>query len=326
MHSTEQIREIFNSFLENFHFRKQPFGLYDPVDYIMNIGGKRIRPLLVLLACDLFDGELDEALHAALALEVFHNFTLVHDDIMDDADSRRGHDTVHVKYGTDTAILSGDVMLIKAYSLIGETKNLELKSQLFDIFNKFSTELCEGQQWDMEFELRNDVKVDEYLHMINLKTGVLIAGALEMGAKIAGASNENATHLYNFGKNIGIAFQLQDDLLDTFGNYEKVGKKIGGDIVQNKKTYLYLKAIELADDQQRKKLIEIYNNQGSLTEKEKIKKVTQLFESLVVAEYARQVRDAYLDLAYAHLAAVSIPEERKTGMKALGEQLVNRDF
>lgn len=326
MYSVEHLREKFNSFLGNYEFVQKPEGLYEPVDYIMKIGGKRIRPILVLMANDLFGGELVQAMNSALALEVFHNFTLVHDDIMDEADTRRGKATVHKKFGRNTAILSGDVMLIKSYGLLGETKDELLKSKLFSIFTKLSIELCEGQQLDMEFEERSDVSVEEYLHMIHMKTGVLIAGALEMGALTAGASAEDCEHIYKFGKNIGIAFQLQDDLLDTFGTFEKVGKKIGGDIVQNKKTYLYLKAIELADEDQRRELIEIYDGHKNYDEAEKIGKVTKLFESLVVAEYARQVRDAYLDLAYAHLEAISQPKENKLELKKLGEQLVNRDF
>ncbi len=326
MHSSEQLRDEFNSFLYKYNFIGEPKGLYDPVDYIMNLGGKRIRPLLVMMASELFTSSFEQAMNAALALEIFHNFTLVHDDIMDEADTRRGKATVHKKYDRNTAILSGDVMLIKSYSLLGSYEDLNLQSKLFSIFSKLATELCEGQQWDMEFESRSDVQVDEYLNMITMKTGVLIAGALEMGAHIGGASKDDASHIYNFGKNVGIAFQIQDDLLDTYGEFAKVGKKIGGDIVQNKKTYLYLKALELASETQRKQLIEIYNDQIKLQETTKIEKVKKLFDELVVAEYARQVRDAYLDLAYAHLAAISVEDSRKTEIRALAAQLVNRDF
>ncbi len=325
MHSTLQLRESFESFLENFPFKGEPSKLYDPVDYIMKIGGKRIRPLLVLHASELFGGNIHDALFAALSLEVFHNFTLVHDDIMDDAMSRRGRETVHVKYDTNTAILSGDVMLIMAYELIGKYEKPEIQVQLLSIFNKLSRELCEGQQLDMDFENRNNVTVDEYIKMITLKTGVLIAGALEMGAVIAGASKSEQQYIYNFGKNIGIAFQIQDDLLDTFGEFEKVGKKIGGDIVQNKKTYLYLKALELADDQQKKELVNIYNNKLVLAEEDKILKVKNLFHKLVIPEYARQLRDAYLDLAYAHLAAISVNDGNKKPLIELAQKLVNRE-
>lgn len=325
MHSTSQLRERFESFLENYPFKGEPFKLYDPVDYIMKIGGKRIRPLLVMHGTALFGGKIEDAMQASLALEVFHNFTLVHDDIMDDAMSRRGRETVHVKYDTNTAILSGDVMLIMAYELLGKYKDPETQVQLISIFNKLSRELCEGQQFDMDFESRNDVTVDEYIKMITLKTGVLIAGALEMGAVIAGASQMDQGYIYNFGKNIGIAFQIQDDLLDTFGEFEKVGKKIGGDIVQNKKTYLYLKALELADDQQRNELVKIYNNKLILAEEDKIAKVKNLFHKLVVPEYARQLRDAYLDLAYAHLSAITVDDKFKKPLIELAQQLVNRE-
>lgn len=325
MHSIAELREKFNTFLINYDFIGNPKGLYSPVDYIMKLGGKRIRPLLILLATELFGSNADKAMKAALALEVFHNFTLVHDDIMDDADTRRGKATVHHKFGKNTAILSGDVMLIQSYALMSEYEDVTLKAKLIDIFNKFSRELCEGQHLDMEFETRQDVSVDEYLKMINLKTGVLIAGALQMGSLIGGAEMEDAERMYHFGKNIGIAFQIQDDLLDTFGTFDKFGKKIGGDIVQNKKTYLYLKALELADANQKSELIGIYNNSIILPEEEKIEKVRTLFTRLVVLEYARQVRDAYLDLAYAHLLAVKVPEEQKYHLIELAKSLVNRD-
>lgn len=325
MHSSQQLRDKFNSFLKNYHFTGSPSSLYDPVNYIMQIGGKRIRPILVLLASELFGGNIDESMKAAFALEVFHNFTLVHDDIMDEADTRRGQLTVHKKYSENSAILSGDLMLIKAYELLGQYEDVNVQVALFKIFNKLAVELCEGQEWDMKFEQIDNVSVDDYLNMVTLKTGVLIAGALQMGALLGGGSVANQEHIYAFGKNIGIAFQLQDDLLDAFGTYEKLGKKIGGDIAQNKKTYLYLKAIELADEGQKTKLQDIFMDRLKLPEVDKIETVVKLFDQLVVAEYARQVRDAYLDLAYAHLAAIDVPEENKESLKDLAKQLVNRE-
>jgi geranylgeranyl diphosphate synthase type II len=245
---------------------------------------------------------------------------------MDAADTRRGKETVHKKYNQNIAILAGDAMLIKSYQLLGEYQDADLKARLFDVFTELSAQLCDGQQMDMNFETTNDVKVDDYMEMIILKTGVLIAGALKMGALIGGATVEESDKLYGFGKNIGIAFQLQDDLLDTFGTFEKVGKKIGGDIVQNKKTYLYLKAIELAGEKGRQEIEDIYNDNTPLAENQKISTVTKLFKSLVVDEYARQVRDAYLDLSYAHLEAIDVAGERKEQLRALGQQLVNRDY
>lgn len=326
MRDSKELRSLFNEYLSSYKFEGKPSNLYEPISYIMNIGGKRIRPILVMMACEMFGGKAEDALDAALALEVFHNFTLVHDDIMDDADTRRGKETVHVRYNQNIAILAGDAMLIKSFALLGHYRDLVLRGKLFDIFTGLSGQLCDGQQMDMNFETSHDVSVDDYLEMIVLKTGVLIAGALKMGALIAGGSDEEAEKIYNYGKNIGIAFQLQDDLLDTFGSYEKVGKKIGGDIVQNKKTYLYLKAIELSDDSGRSEIRKIYSNDTTLSEDEKIEKVTKLFSGLVVDEYARQVRDAYLDLSNAHLDSLAIAEDRKTALKALGLQLVNRDY
>ena len=277
------------------------------------------------MACELFGGDTTAAHNAALALEMFHNFTLVHDDIMDNADTRRGKETVHKKYNDNVAILSGDLMLIKSYAILSSYEK-DISSRLLKVFNKLAIDLCEGQYFDMEFEERDDVTVEDYIKMIELKTGVLIAGSLQIGAIIGGADEQNANHLYEFGKNLGIAFQLQDDLLDTFGEFEKVGKKIGGDIVQNKKTYLYLKALELADDKQRKLLLELYSDLKPIDEREKINIVTELFMKLVVPEYVRQVRDAYLDLANAHFAAVNIPENNKSAIQALAKQLVSRDY
>ncbi|GLR19303.1 polyprenyl synthetase family protein [Portibacter lacus] len=326
MHTTEQLKEKFNQYLLQNSFTGKPENLYEPVNYIMNLGGKRIRPILVMMACEMYGESPEKALDAALSLEIFHNFTLVHDDIMDEAETRRGEMTIHKKYNQNIAILAGDTMLIQAYKLLGNYDDPELQVALFKIFSELATQLCEGQQMDMNFETTDDVTIDEYLNMIVLKTGVLIAGALKMGALIGGANAEESQKIYNFGKNIGIAFQLQDDLLDTFGTFEKVGKKIGGDIVQNKKTYLYLKAIELSDSKGQEEIKKIYSNKTSLTENEKINKVIKLFKSLVVEEYARQLRDAYLDLSYAHLDSISIPDERKVELRNLGQQLVNRDY
>jgi len=326
MQGSAELRSQFNNYLQNYKFEGKPSNLYEPISYIMNIGGKRIRPILVMMACEMFGGDSAKAHKAALALEVFHNFTLVHDDIMDDADTRRGQQTVHTKYNENIAILSGDAMLIKSFKLLGEYEDISLRAKLYDVFTELAAQLCDGQQMDMNFEITNEVTVDDYLQMIVLKTGVLIAGALKMGALIGGATDEESEKIYNYGKNIGIAFQLQDDLLDTFGTFEKVGKKIGGDIVQNKKTYLYLKAIELSSDAGRSEIEKIYSNSTSLTEDKKIEKVTKLFTSLVVDEYARQVRDAYLDLSNAHLASIAIDNHKKTELKALGKQLVNRDY
>lgn len=325
MYSSEELRKVFNNYVGSYDFGGEPSNLYEPISYIMNLGGKRIRPILVLMATEMYGGKIEQAMNAALALEVFHNFTLVHDDIMDDAKTRRGKITVHEKWGQNLAILSGDAMLIKSYALIGNDLDARLQVRLYQIFNQLAAQLCEGQQMDMNFESSDDVTVDDYLKMITLKTGVLIAGALKMGAVIAGASEEESEKIYQYGKNIGIAFQLQDDLLDTFGSFEKVGKKIGGDIVQNKKTYLYLKSLELAGSEEKNELLRLYSATNHV-EEEKVEKVSKIFKSLVVDEYARQVRDAYLDLSNAHLDAINIPFENKEELKKLGNQLINRDF
>jgi len=259
MQSSSQLQSLFNEFLQKNEFDQQPEGLYDPINYILKIGGKRVRPVLLLLGCNLFDEDVDKALSAAFSIEVFHNFTLLHDDIMDEAPLRRGKPTVHSKYGQNTGILSGDVMLVYAYKYLTQYASHSNFAEILKTFNQVAIGVCEGQQHDMDFETRDDVTINEYLKMIEQKTAVLIAGGLKMGALIGNASIENADCLYEFGRNIGIAFQLQDDILDTFGDPEKFGKKVGGDIVQNKKTFLVLKTLELADEQNRDQLAKIMN-------------------------------------------------------------------
>jgi len=245
---------LFTNFLLSNPMNRAPVNLYEPADYILSLGGKRLRPVFVLIGCSLFDSKPEKALKTAMAVEIFHNFTLLHDDIMDNADIRRGKPTVHVKYNANTAILTGDVMMIQAYQYLLDNEDPILVKSLMDIFNKMAFEVCEGQQLDMDFESRDDVSIDEYIKMITLKTSVLLAASLQLGAVIGGASTTDQNHLYEFAKNFGIAFQLQDDILDTFGEASAVGKKIGGDILQNKKTYLYLKALELADAEENTKL------------------------------------------------------------------------
>ena len=240
-------RTTFLDFLESNSFDKAPVNLYSPVNYILSIGGKRMRPILTLMATDLFGGDSKDSLHAAMAVEVFHNFTLLHDDIMDDAPLRRGKQTVHEKWDVNTAILSGDVMMIKAYGFLMEYKG-EVYRAVMEVFNQTAIEVCEGQQMDVDFETRSDVSLEEYVEMIKLKTSVLVACALKMGAVIAGASDKDADLIYDFGLNLGLAFQLQDDYLDAFGNPETFGKQVGGDIIENKKTYLYIIAEQRAND------------------------------------------------------------------------------
>ena len=243
MKAIEIYQKHFLSYLKDYNTERDPKNLYEPVQYILNLGGKRLRPILTLMTADCFGGDVNKALDAALAVEVFHNFSLIHDDIMDDAPLRRGQQTVHEKWDLNTGILSGDAMLIMAYQLF-ENYPPETFQNLLTLFSKTALEVCEGQQYDIDFETRNAVSIAEYLKMIEYKTAVLVAAAMKMGAIIAGASDEDQNRCYEFGKNLGIAFQLQDDYLDAFGNPETFGKQVGGDIIENKKTYLYLKALE----------------------------------------------------------------------------------
>src|ERR1700761_9383330 len=249
MKKLEDLQAIISDAVKKLAFPEYPAALYEPISYILSIGGKRMRPALLLMACDLFGGDVDDALAPALAIEVFHNFTLMHDDIMDNAPLRRGRTTVHERWNKNVAILSGDVMLIEGYKLMMQVKD-HLLRQILDIFNNTAVDVCEGQQIDMEFEQRNDVTIKEYINMIRLKTAVVLGGALKIGALLGGASTKDANLLADFGVNLGLAFQLQDDILDVYGNPEKFGKQVGGDIIANKKTYLLLKALELADETQ----------------------------------------------------------------------------
>jgi geranylgeranyl diphosphate synthase type II len=306
-----QIRKIFEQHLSHHPLSRPPHNLYDPADYILSLGGKRLRPLFALIGAELFESDVKNALNTAMAVEVFHNFTLLHDDVMDNADIRRGHATVHKKYNLNTAILTGDVMMIQAYQYLLNYEDPILVKKLLDTFNKMAFEVCEGQQLDIDFETRNDVTIPEYLDMITWKTSVLIAAAIQMGAIVAGASDTDQKHIYEFAKYFGIAFQLQDDVLDTFGQSAEVGKKIGGDILQNKKTYLYLKSLELADEKQQTLLKSLYQNEITLEDDQKIAQVTQIFKETNVAEYTRQVIEAYRDLSISHLSACTVQEDKK---------------
>lgn len=324
MKDIQHYYQLFSEFLSQNPLRKEPYNLYEPADYILSIGGKRLRPVFVMIGCGLYKKDVKEALKASMAIEVFHNFTLLHDDIMDEADVRRGQPTVHKKYNTNTAILSGDVMMIIAYQYILDYGDATLVKNLLTIFNKMAFEVCEGQQLDVDFESRNDVTISEYLHMITLKTSVLIASAVQIGALIGGAPAEDQHHLYEFAKNFGIAFQLQDDILDTFGDSADVGKRIGGDILRNKKTYLYLKAHELADKKQQDTLFDLYKDVMTADEDSKINTVISIFKDVNVLEYSRQVIEAYRDLSISHLNACNITENSKTELKSLIDGLIFR--
>jgi geranylgeranyl diphosphate synthase, type II len=316
---------LFTEYLLSNPMSRSPANLYEPADYILSLGGKRLRPVFVLIGCGLFDKSPEKALKAALAIEIFHNFTLLHDDIMDNADLRRGQPTVHKKYNANTAILTGDVMMIQAYQHLLDYDDPVLVKSVLDIFNKMAFEVCEGQQLDMDFETRSDVCIDEYIEMITLKTSVLLATAIQLGSIIGNASSSDQKHLYEFAKNFGIAFQLRDDILDTFGEASSVGKKIGGDIIQNKKTYLYLKALELSDSVEKTRLQDYYSGTISINDSDKIRDVTSIFKNVNVIEYANQVIEAYRDLAISHLQACNINGKSKDDLSTLINHLIFRN-
>lgn len=323
-YTADQYIEIFQKYMEAHPLARAPIHLYEPADYILSLGGKRLRPVFALIGAHLY-GDLNKALKVAMAVEVFHNFTLLHDDIMDEAPLRRGKPTVHKKYNTNTAILSGDVMMIQSYQYLLDYQDPVLVKNLLDIFNKMAFEVCEGQQWDMDFESRMDVTIDDYIRMITCKTSVLIAASLQMGSLVNGASSQDQKHLYEFAKNFGIAFQLQDDILDTFGQSALVGKTIGGDILQNKKTYLFLKAYDLSDNLKKERLNFLYfSNPKDVSNEQKIQEVTQIFKEVHVVEYAKQVIEAYRDLALSHLAACSADSIKKEILAELIHTYVHR--
>lgn len=326
MHFILPFQQAFQEYLGQNPFRKEPLNLYEPAGYIMDLGGKRLRPVLLLIGHYLFDDHFQKSLPAAMAVEVFHNFTLVHDDIMDQAPLRRGKKTVHELYGPNTAILTGDVMMISAYQYLLDLGQPALLQQLLTVFNKVAIEVCEGQQMDMDFEKMDQVSIPDYLTMIELKTSVLIAGALKMGALLGGGSGENAELLYQFGRNMGIAFQLQDDILDAFGDPEKVGKKPGGDIIQNKKTFLYLKALELANPAQKAALRKWFSKPVSRgREDEKIEHVLKIWNELEVLHHAGEAKSGFQKAAFAALDSVRTEEKRKDILRMLAEELLERE-
>ena len=319
MKNLEELGKIIEKEINNLPYPNTPALLYDPIQYIMGMKGKRIRPLLVLIAYQLFDHKVEKALSSAIAIEMFHNFTLLHDDIMDNAPIRRGNLTVHEKWDNNAAILSGDVMMIKAYQLITKN-NSNYLHDILDLFSKTAIEVCEGQQLDMNFETQKNVTLGEYMKMIKYKTAVLLAASLKIGAITAGASKEDQDHLYKFGINIGLAFQLRDDLLDIFGSSEDFGKQIGGDILANKKTFLYLKSIQLADSSTKRVLQKYYeeNNQSEL----KLKKVKEIFRSLNTPDHTIEMMKAYYTKAMKYLDAVNA--DNKKLLILLSEKLMER--
>lgn len=322
MLSFKELAYVFDQFLIAYNYPETPKGLYDPVEYIMSIGGKRIRPLLCMASYNLYADDIIKAADAGMAVELFHNFSLVHDDLMDAAELRRGVASVHKKYDDNTAILSGDVMLILSYRCFEKYPDCFLA--LNRLFSQTAIEVCEGQRMDMDFERLARPGIDDYIQMITLKTSVLIACALKMGGLIASASEEDAGHLYEFGKNMGIAFQIQDDLLDCFGAQAEVGKRIGGDILQRKKTYLYLKALELLSEEKAGRLLSLYTGEEQLDDESRIDQVTALFREAHVEVHAQELKLVYQQLAMSHLDAVSVDEEKKTVLRRFAGELLNR--
>jgi len=323
MKQLEDLQAIISDAVQKLDFPGYPAKLYEPITYILSLGGKRMRPALLLMACDLFDGDVDAAIPPALAIEIFHNFTLMHDDIMDNAPLRRGRTTVHEKWNQNVGILSGDVMLIEGYKLMMQVEDRLLRT-ILDIFNNTAVGVCEGQQVDMEFEVRNNVKIGEYINMIRLKTAVVLGGALKIGALIGGADLSDANLLSSFGEHLGIAFQLQDDILDVYGDPEKFGKQVGGDIISNKKTYLLIKALELADARQKQELDQ-WLDREQFDHTEKVAAVTAIYNSLDVRQYAEEEMQAYADKAFEALDAINLPEEHKQYLHDFADGLLVRE-
>jgi geranylgeranyl diphosphate synthase type II len=323
MHSIAVYQDHFLAHLENEKILKEPKNLYEPIDYILRLGGKRMRPVLTLLSTEIFDVDFKKALAAATAVEVFHNFSLVHDDIMDDAPLRRGKETVHEKWNLNTGILSGDAMLILAYQYFEDYEPTIFRA-LAKLFSKTALEVCEGQQYDVDFETRDDVTIPEYIKMIEYKTAVLVGAAMKMGAIIAKTSDEHANLIYDFGLNLGIAFQLQDDYLDCFGNPETFGKQVGGDIIENKKTYLYLKAMEFAKPEEREQLLHLYSIQPN-DNSEKIESVKEFFNQTGASKATQEAIEAYTMKAFETLTKMQIGEDKKMVLRAFGEKLMKRE-
>jgi geranylgeranyl diphosphate synthase type II len=322
MHSIYQYQQYISDYLESQYETKEPRNLYEPIHYILKLGGKRMRPVLTLMSAEVFDADYKFALPAALAVEVFHNFSLIHDDIMDDAPLRRGNETVHEKWNTNTAILSGDAMLILAYQYFEKYKT-DVFRDLAKLFSKTALEVCEGQQWDVDFETREDVTIPEYLKMIEYKTAVLVAAAMKMGAIVAETSEENANLIYSFGLNLGLAFQLQDDYLDAFGNPETFGKQVGGDIIENKKTYLYLKAIEFASQTQKEQLLHLFSIHPT-DNVDKIASVKEIFNETGASKATQQAILDYTLKAFETLQKLHIDNEKKDMLHSFGENLMGR--
>jgi len=325
VNTIKKYQELIEEALQGKSYGANPKELYAPIEYIMSLGGKRMRPVLVLMACDLFDGDIGKALHPALAIELFHNFTLVHDDIMDKAPMRRNQPTVHQKWNDNIAILSGDAMMVRAYQELCKAETAMLP-ELLEVFSDTAVKVCEGQQFDMNYETVAKVSIPQYIKMIELKTAVLLGGALKIGAIIGKAREEDAQRLYNFGKHTGIAFQLQDDILDVYADAQKFGKQKGGDIIANKKTYLLLKAMEMAESNRyMKEELQQWIAAPHFDAKEKVEAVTNIYNFLNVKELARNEMKKHFELAIACLKEIPANEEKKNALIAFAESLMIRE-
>ena len=320
MHNFLELQEKFDEFFHQKHFPEQPATLYEPLNYFLKLGGKRVRPVMCLMGNELFEEINPDAYPMAVAVELFHNFTLIHDDIMDKAPLRRGMSTVHAKYGEPTALLGGDVMLVVAYEYLKRIDGRYLK-KILSLFNQTAMEVCEGQQLDMDFEKKEMVDMHEYIHMISLKTSVLLAASLRMGAILGGAGEGNQQHIYQFGKKLGIAFQVQDDYLDAFGDPEKFGKQVGGDIMSNKKTFLLIHALETAGKEGKKELTSLMESDRP----DKVEKVLAFFRQCGIDAWARELKEKYIREAIGHLDEIAVTSVRKKPLTDLMHYLVQRD-
>jgi geranylgeranyl diphosphate synthase type II len=320
MYSFEQLSQQFAEYFDHPHFPSTPVSLYEPNEYFLKMGGKRVRPILCLMGNELFDDIRNDAWEVATAIELLHNFTLIHDDIMDKAPLRRGMETVHQKFGESTAILAGDVMLVTAYDNINKIDS-SILHQILSLFNKTAREICEGQQMDMDFEKQESVSLQQYLHMIELKTSVLLAACLKMGAILGGAGERNQNLIYEFGKKLGLAFQVQDDYLDAFGDPAKFGKQVGGDIKSNKKTFLLIHTLETASASQQKELKKLMAADSA----DKVEKVLKLYRDCKADEWALELKNKFLDEAVNHLEDIAVVSKRKEHLKDLALYLVKRE-
>ena len=323
MNTSNEILDRINAFIDQLPYERKPFSLYEPIQYVLSLGGKRIRPALMLLSYQLYKDEPERILMPAVALETYHNYTLQHDDLMDNADLRRGHATVHKRWDANTAILSGDSMLVLAYERMAQVPHDKL-ADVLSLFTETALEIGEGQQYDMEFERRNDVREEEYIEMIRLKTSVLLACAMKMGAILADASAEDADNLYKYGEQIGLAFQLQDDLLDVYGDPAVFGKAIGGDITSNKKTYMLINAFLRADDRQRAELHH-WVDAATFDRQEKIQAVTKLYNEIGIRQLCEAKINSYFEQAKQYLALINVPAERKQPLIDFTNEMMHRD-